>query len=132
MFRPAGPPTTISSSGCCPQYRECTVASAGRNTERTVEGRDQMGVEITEATAITDDVVDAFARLIPQLSSSSPAPSRVELEAIVAHDAATLLLARDSDGTLLGSMTLITFPPAGKGSARRSISEPSRSPAKRA
>jgi ribosomal protein S18 acetylase RimI-like enzyme len=69
-----------------------------------------MGVEITEATAITDDVVDAFARLIPQLSSSSPAPSRVELEAIVAHDAATLLLARDSDGTLLGSMTLITFP----------------------
>mgnify|MGYP000948662471 CR=1 FL=1 len=69
-----------------------------------------MGVAITVATEVTDDVVDAFARLIPQLSSSSPAPTKAELEAIVAHDACSLLLARDDDGTLLGSMTLVMFP----------------------
>lgn len=69
-----------------------------------------MGVEVSVATAITDDIVDAFVRLIPQLSSSSPAPTRAELETIVAHDACSLLIARDDDGTILGSMTLITFP----------------------
>ncbi len=69
-----------------------------------------MGVEVTVATSITDDIVVAFARLVPQLSSSSPAPTREELETIVAHDACSLLLAHDEDGTLLGSMTLVTFP----------------------
>jgi ribosomal protein S18 acetylase RimI-like enzyme len=69
-----------------------------------------MGVEVSVATSITSDIVDALARLIPQLSSSSPAPTHEELEAIVAHDASDLLIARDDDGTILGSMTLVTFP----------------------
>jgi ribosomal protein S18 acetylase RimI-like enzyme len=69
-----------------------------------------MGVEVSVATSITDDIVAAFARLIPQLSSSSPAPTKAELETIVAHDACELLLAHDDDGRLLGSMTLVTFP----------------------
>ena len=43
--------------------------------------------ELTDADDITDAVVDAFARLIPQLSSSSPAPSRDELIAMATADA---------------------------------------------
>ena len=56
--------------------------------------------ELADADDITDAVVDAFARLIPQLSSSSPAPSRDELIAMATADA---------DHLLVGSMTLIVF-----------------------
>jgi ribosomal protein S18 acetylase RimI-like enzyme len=51
-----------------------------------------------------------MARLIPQLSSSSPPPGAEELAAIVSNEACHLLLARDADGTILGSMTLVVFP----------------------
>lgn len=69
-----------------------------------------MGVEVELAATITDDIVDAFVRLTPQLSSSSPAPTKADLQAIADHDACSLLIARDVDGTILGSMTLVTFP----------------------
>ena len=38
---------------------------------------------VTEATEVTDELVEAFARLIPQLSSSSPPPGRAELAEMV-------------------------------------------------
>ena len=40
-------------------------------------------IQIVEDPEITDEVVAAFARLIPQLSSSNPPPGREELQAIV-------------------------------------------------
>jgi ribosomal protein S18 acetylase RimI-like enzyme len=66
-------------------------------------------IAVTAATEVTPELVEAFARLIPQLSSSSPPPGAAELQAIVDHDASTLLLARDGD-TILGSLTLVVFP----------------------
>jgi ribosomal protein S18 acetylase RimI-like enzyme len=69
-----------------------------------------MPVAVAVASEVTDDVVDAFARLIPQLSKSNPPPTKAQLEAIVASDACHLLLARDDDGTILGSLTLVVFP----------------------
>lgn len=70
-----------------------------------------MPVEVAVADAVTDDIVDAFAKLIPQLSSSNPPPTRAELEALVAHQACHLLLARDTDtGAVVGSLTLVVFP----------------------
>ena len=42
------------------------------------------GYSIAEATDVTDELVEAFRVLTPQLSSSSPAPDRVALEEIVA------------------------------------------------
>jgi ribosomal protein S18 acetylase RimI-like enzyme len=69
-------------------------------------------MDICEVTEVTDEIVAAFARLIPQLSSTNKAPTRAQLETIVAHDACTLFIARDpeQDGKILGTLTLITFP----------------------
>ena len=67
-------------------------------------------MRIETCTAVDDDLVAAMARLIPQLSSSSPPPDADALGAIVASDACHLLLVRDDDGTVLGSMPLVVFP----------------------
>ena len=69
-----------------------------------------MGVEVFVATAITDDIVEAFVHLTPQLSPLAPAPTKAQLQSIVDHDACDLLIARDRDDTILGSMTLVLFP----------------------
>ena len=66
-------------------------------------------VVVDEATAVDPELVEAFARLIPQLSSSSPPPGHAELEEIVASEATLLLVARDGDGTIVGSLTLALF-----------------------
>lgn len=65
--------------------------------------------ELSSASDITPDVVDAFARLIPQLSSSSPAPTTEQLVEMAEAGADHLLVALDADGTILGSMTLVVF-----------------------
>jgi len=68
------------------------------------------GVVVTEATEVTAELVDAFERLIPQLSSSNPPPTADELAAIVASPASVLLTARDGSGSIVGSLTLAVFP----------------------
>lgn len=65
-----------------------------------------MAVEITEATEATAELVEAFERLTPQLSSSNPPPSAEALDAVATSDATRLLVAR-SDGTVVGSLTLV-------------------------
>lgn len=77
--------------------------------ETNAQPADGPGPEIVEITIITDDVVAAFDRLIPQLSSSNPPPSRAELEAIASSPACHLLMA-SIDGRLVGSLTLVVFP----------------------
>ncbi len=70
-----------------------------------------MPVEISVADVVTDEIVQAFAQLIPQLSRSNPPPTHAELTALVAHEACHLLLARDTDsGAIIGSLTLVLFP----------------------
>jgi ribosomal protein S18 acetylase RimI-like enzyme len=67
-------------------------------------------MQVEECGEVTEELVSVMGRLIPQLSSSSPPPDREALERIVASPACHLLLARDDDGTVLGSMTLVVFP----------------------
>ncbi len=67
-------------------------------------------MRIETCTTVDDDLVAGMARLIPQLSSSSPPPNEAALGAIVDSDACHLLLARGDDGAILGSMTLVVFP----------------------
>lgn len=66
-------------------------------------------MQITQATTVSDELVAAFARLVPQLSSSAPPPTREELEAIVSSPATRLLLAHDPTGAVMGSLTLVVF-----------------------
>jgi ribosomal protein S18 acetylase RimI-like enzyme len=64
---------------------------------------------VTEATEVDDELVEAFARLVPQLSSSSPPPDRHQLADIVASEASILFVARDPSGRIVGSLTLAVF-----------------------
>ena len=67
--------------------------------------------EIAGADAVTAEVVEAFARLIPQLSRSNPPPSAEELVAMAGSEASVLLVARDPErgGEIVGSLTLAMF-----------------------
>lgn len=67
-----------------------------------------MTVTVEEVTVVADELVEAMARLIPQLSKSSPPPTERELAAIVTSRSSVLLVARD-DGRIVGSMTLVLF-----------------------
>jgi ribosomal protein S18 acetylase RimI-like enzyme len=66
-------------------------------------------IRVEECDEVTDELVAAMARLIPQLSSSSPPPGAAELTELVGSDACHLLLARDEQDDILGSMTLVVF-----------------------
>lgn len=68
-----------------------------------------MAVHISIASTVDDELVTAFERLIPQLSSSNPPPTAAELTALVSSDASTLFIAR-VDGQIVGSLTLAMFP----------------------
>jgi len=60
------------------------------------------------ATAVTPDLVEAAARLLPQLSKSSPPPTAAQLRVIVHSEATDLLVAR-VDGNIAGLLTLVVF-----------------------
>ena len=64
---------------------------------------------VTQATTVSDELVAAFARLVPQLSQSASTPTREDLEEIVSSPATTVLVARDDQGTIIGSLTLVMF-----------------------
>jgi ribosomal protein S18 acetylase RimI-like enzyme len=67
-------------------------------------------VVVTEATEASAELVDAFARLIPQLSSSNPPPTAEEVADMVAAPSSVVLVARDgASGVILGSLTLALF-----------------------
>ena len=65
--------------------------------------------EVTDADEVTTELVERFARLIPQLSSSSPPPGHPELVRCVTSPASVLLVARDPSGRVIGSLTLVLF-----------------------
>ncbi len=66
-------------------------------------------MDISVLTQVTDEIHAAFARLLPQLSSSAEVPSRAELQEIADND--SLLIARDpaQAGKIVGTLTLVTF-----------------------
>ncbi len=66
-------------------------------------------VQVEVLDKVTAEVVEAFGRLLPQLSRSAPPPGQAELDAVVGCPANTVLLARSS-GTIAGAMTLVMFP----------------------
>jgi ribosomal protein S18 acetylase RimI-like enzyme len=67
-----------------------------------------MSAIIEIATESTDELVQAMAVLIPQLSKSNPPPSATDLTAIISSEASVLFIAR-VDGKIAGALTLATF-----------------------
>ena len=65
-------------------------------------------VTVEVAAHVDEALVDAVRRLVPQLSSSTPPPSRIELEIIVAGPSTMLLLAR-AGRDIVGMLTLAIF-----------------------
>ena len=66
----------------------------------------EFAIEI--ATSVSDDLVAAFDRLIPQLSSSSPPPGADGLRAIVDNRDSALFVARIG-GQIVGCLTLAMY-----------------------
>ena len=66
---------------------------------------------IVRATAVTDELVQAIARLMPQLKLKYSLPTRVEIEALVAAKASVLLIVRypDENSPIVGMLTLIIY-----------------------
>lgn len=65
-------------------------------------------VQVSVATEATPQLVEAFSRLIPQLSKSSPPPTAAEVAEMVASEACDVLIATEGD-VILGTLTLVTF-----------------------
>jgi ribosomal protein S18 acetylase RimI-like enzyme len=62
------------------------------------------------ATELTDELVEAFTRLVPQLSDRATAPTTDELASIIQSPTTRLLLARDEEERIVGTLTLALFP----------------------
>jgi len=65
-----------------------------------------IAVEILDE--VTDEVVEAFARLLPQLSSSAKPLDAAAIAALASSPATTVLLAR-SGGQIAGTLSLVIF-----------------------
>jgi ribosomal protein S18 acetylase RimI-like enzyme len=68
-----------------------------------------MGVEVEAVARVSDEVVQACRRLLPQLSESAAPVGAEELERVVGHQGTTLFVAR-LEGGIVGMLTLVTFP----------------------
>ena len=67
-----------------------------------------MSVVVEQATIANAELIEAFQRLIPQLSSSNPPPTQEELAEIIAAPSPVLFIAR-LDEHIVGTLTLATF-----------------------
>jgi len=59
-------------------------------------------------TEVTEEVVAAMARLVPQLAPAAEPPSRERLAAIAEDPRCALLIARDPE--IVGTLTLVAYP----------------------
>jgi len=65
-------------------------------------------MSVERATEASDELVDGFRRLIPQLSRTAAPPTPAELEELLAGNT-LLFVSRDSSGTLNGALSLVLY-----------------------
>ena len=56
-----------------------------------------------------NELLDAFQRLVPQLTKNNPAPTMEDLAALVRDSSSTLMIARDDSGVIVGALTLSVY-----------------------
>ncbi len=66
-------------------------------------------MRVEEVTVASPEVVTALGQLVGQLSSTASTPTAEELEEIVNSATTRLLVARDQDHNIVGSLTLTLF-----------------------
>ncbi|MFI9168683.1 GNAT family N-acetyltransferase [Streptomyces lincolnensis] len=66
-------------------------------------------VRVETAGSADQELVDAFARMLPQLSSTAARLDLAAVERILSCDANTVLVAR-ADDRIVGTLTLVMFP----------------------
>lgn len=67
-----------------------------------------MAIAIEELREVTDEVVEAFARLLPQLSTSAARLDAAAIREIASAPEVTVLIAR-SDDSIIGTLSLVVF-----------------------
>ena len=68
-----------------------------------------MSVNVEALSEATDEVVEALARLVPQLSSSAAPVTTEVVRTVLTSPANTVLIAR-SDDRVVGALMLVVFP----------------------
>ena len=73
----------------------------------------EVSISVRAATEVDDGLVEAFSRLIPQLSASSPPPTAAELLSIIDNPNSVLFIAEldgdDDVRSVVGSLTLAFY-----------------------
>ncbi len=66
---------------------------------------------IDKVLEISPEIIDAFNRLLPQLSSTNSVINKQQLTEVITSPTCYLYVARDSNynGTIIGSLTLVVF-----------------------
>jgi ribosomal protein S18 acetylase RimI-like enzyme len=68
-----------------------------------------VSISIEIATHATDELLTSLNQLVPQLSSSASPLTSVDVEALIANPAVSVLIAKN-EGTIVGTLTLVVFP----------------------
>jgi len=69
----------------------------------------RVSISIEIATHATDELLTSLNQLVPQLSSSASPLTSVDVEALIANPAVSVLIAKN-EGTIVGTLTLVVFP----------------------
>ena len=64
-------------------------------------------MRVERVTEATQELVETIDRLLPQLTEARTPPTVAQLEDVVSNQ--TLLVARDDDGRILGTMTFVLY-----------------------
>jgi GNAT superfamily N-acetyltransferase len=68
-------------------------------------------MEIEQVTSITEEIYEAFRRLIPQLTSTTLPPTKGDLDALIKSDSSILFIARypDEKNLIIGAGCLTVY-----------------------
>jgi ribosomal protein S18 acetylase RimI-like enzyme len=68
-------------------------------------------MHIEKVDTLTDEIVDAVQRLVPEIGAHKPLPTHEELAALIRSAASTLIVARypDAQGPIAGMLTVTVY-----------------------
>jgi len=99
------PSPSRSRGGARPTARRAEAAAQPGGCRPKLPGH----MRVEEATAVSPELVSALGRLVGQLSTTASIPTAEEIQEIVDSAATRLLLARDHDHNIIGTLTLRLF-----------------------